>query len=425
MRKFVLAILLATPLLSDAGGPIATYNYAPLRYADPNMVLNFDIGMLGSKTNVQAGQLVRDAINYWNAVPTATINLTQGSDLPEDVAKANYQNYVFPKAGGSSNDQSITDNLTPIIFDNDGQILDDYLGVGASNSVGGYGGVVIFSTANFFPSSGFLILNGKLTLTDDQLKFIIAHEVGHLIGLDHSQAGISYTESNTSCATDLKLFYPLMYPTTCRPTASLTLHPDDIAAVSALYPDTNVTTEFGELSGTFVNASNVAIQGANIWAEDTITHSAYSVVSDYLQQGTGYFRLLLPAGTYTLRANPVNSLFAGASSVGPFTKTALANQSIPSVSFNSNYILTVTAGKATVATFTSSGSGGTFTVGNAMATGTSDSGSGSGDSDSGSGSGSGGSSSSTKSGGGMISPALLIVLLVTIFRRRSVTARRA
>jgi hypothetical protein len=47
----------------------------------------------------------------------------------------------------------------------------------------------------------------------------------------------------------------------------------------------------------------------------------FSIVSDYLEQGTGYFRLLLPPGTYTLRAEAIATEFTSGSSVGPYSET--------------------------------------------------------------------------------------------------------
>ena len=62
------------------------------------------------------------------------------------------------------------------------------------------------------------------------------------------------------------------------------------------------------------------VRGANLWAAETTTGKVYSVVSDYLKQNTGFFRILLPAGTYTLHAEAVQSNFIGASSVGPYAE---------------------------------------------------------------------------------------------------------
>ena len=115
---------------------------------------------------------------------------------------------------------------------------------------------------------------------------MLAHEIGHFFGLDHSQLdGTQGLASNN---------YVLMYPIAYR--SLQTLHEDDIAAVTSLYPTANVGSTYGQLNGTFTTAGGTPILGANIWARETSTGKVYSVVSDFLTQGNGYFRLYLPAG---------------------------------------------------------------------------------------------------------------------------------
>ncbi len=64
------------------------------------------------------------------------------------------------------------------------------------------------------------------------------------------------------------------------------------------------------------------VLGANVWARELTSGKVYSVVSDYLLQGSGHFRLLLPAGTYTLHAESIDAGFTGGSGVGPYAATA-------------------------------------------------------------------------------------------------------
>ena len=64
------------------------------------------------------------------------------------------------------------------------------------------------------------------------------------------------------------------------------------------------------------------ILGANLWVENSVSGEKYSIVSDYLLQGTGFFAIYLPPGSYTLHANSINPIFYGASSVGPYAVDA-------------------------------------------------------------------------------------------------------
>jgi hypothetical protein len=159
---------------------------------------------------------------------------------------------------------------------------------------------------------GRAVINGYIGVSDTTLKVVLAHEVGHLIGLDHTQLDNSQGLANSN--------YPLMYPIAYRGLNSL--HEDDIAAVSALYPDATLNSVYGQLTGIFIQASGTPIRGANIWAMEVSTHKVYSYVSDYLSQNTGYFKFLLPPGSYTLHAEVIRTKFTAGSSVGPYSETS-------------------------------------------------------------------------------------------------------
>jgi len=99
-----------------------------------------------------------------------------------------------------------------------------------------------------------------------------------------------------------------------------TLHQDDISSISSLYPSTSASSSFGTLQGRFVDTSGKAILGANIWAENTSSGETISITSDYLTQRTGFYKLYLPVGSYTLHANSINSMFNGGSGIGPYAE---------------------------------------------------------------------------------------------------------
>jgi hypothetical protein len=309
-----------------AGGPLAVDGNTPVHYSPATVTLNFDIGMLGSRTNAQADSLVLQGLALWNNVATSSIILTQGNDLPVDVDGSNYATYIPDKA--QDNPAVNNDNLNPVVYDSDGSIIDDLFGAGQSDYIAG------LAASSYIPGTGlykegFMVLNGKMTLppiseSDSDIVNEVAHEMGHFIGLDHSQLNIDNTETYsgtnpTACTTTTQDKYPLMYPILCR--LENTLHVDDVAAVSTLYPSSDINSHFGQINGIFVDTSGQPILGANIWVKNTLTGDAYSVVSDYLLQNTGYFSIYLPPGDYTLHADAINPIFYGASSVGPYAYT--------------------------------------------------------------------------------------------------------
>ncbi len=306
-----------------AGGPLfisGSDGNTPVTYQLSNITLNVENGDLGSLTNAAAITLLQDAFNLWNNVSTATINLSiDQTQIELDINETNFETYM-PTLDGSNLNEN--DNLNPIIFDSNGKIIEAIFGVDQTGLLGIAGSFINDETGNYI--EGFILINGANSGTDTEITLTLAHEVAHFIGLGHTQVDIDNEESFSglpfSCFTTGADNYPLMYPISCR--LSNNLHADDISAVSALYPTTDLTDSFGILEGIFVDESGDAILGANIWAENTASGEIISIVSDYLKQGTGFYKLLLPAGNYTLHANSINTEFVAGSGVGPYTTSS-------------------------------------------------------------------------------------------------------
>ena len=304
--RLLAAACIAMATVARAGGPLGGCNdpaHTPIKYVGAGTItLNYDSGTLGSRTKLQADAIVSSAVSVWTNVSTASVTIGRGSDLPVDVNSANYLSYY----------NKFADGLFPVIYDSDGSIIDLLLGVGSKSSILGFAGSG-FPVAGCFYTEGQAVINGFPNVSDTLLGTVIAHEVGHLIGMDHTQ--LDNVQGIASPGN-----YPLMYPILDR--TSVSLHEDDAAAVSALYPDPTINTVYGEINGTFVLANGVTpVKGANLWASETTTHKAYSIISDFRKQGTGFFRLLLPAGTYTLHAGTLRTTFVGASGMGPYASS--------------------------------------------------------------------------------------------------------
>ncbi len=319
-RLILIAILLTN--IAQAGGPIGVTNNKAIKYPSggKNIILNYDKGNLGSRSNNTADSIVNQSISLWNNVSTSTVNLGQGNDLPMDITRANFNNYLG----------KYSDGINPVVFDSDGTIINALFGSGASRSILGIAGSAYrVSTGTYL--EGQVIINGSKSISSNRLTVILAHEIGHLIGMDHSQLDSTQGLNSSN--------YVLMYPTAYR--TNVSLHPDDITAITELYPASNVNNQFGQLSGNFVKPSGGAILGANLWVKETTTGKVYSKVSDYLKQNTGYFKLLLPPGKYILHAESIQSSFRSGSSVGPYASNT------GSISFKSPHPITPVAFKGT------------------------------------------------------------------------------
>ena len=300
------ALSLAAASAANAGGALGMCDpgtgAAPLKYAGAgSVVLNYDQGSLGTRTNAQAAALVDQSIALWTNVPTASVTLSRGAALPVDVTTANYATYF----------DVYDDNINPVIFDTDGSIIDQKFGVGQKSHILGFAGSAYYLAPTCRYAEGQAVINGYINVSDATFVTTIAHEIGHLIGMDHTQLDGAQGLSTSN--------YPLMYPVAYRTLQSL--HEDDIAAVSALYPDSTFNSVYGSVSGNLTLANGAgALQGGNVWANEINTGKVYSTVSDYLGLSNGGFKLSLPAGTYQLHVEAIDTTFTSGSGVGPFTR---------------------------------------------------------------------------------------------------------
>lgn len=371
----LIAFCVSAPVI--AGGPLlleGPNGNVPAKYQDPNIVLNIEIGDLGPIPNPAADLLVMDALSIWNNITTSTISLTQGADVTIDGVTVDIDETNFTRVIPDPDNTVIhndDDGQNPIIYDADGSIVDAFFGIGQGTgpdaSVVGFAASSIIIGSSFF-TEGFAVINGNsnLRIDADQRKLIVAHEIGHFLGLDHTQTNIDNSESFFDSCPAAAQSYPLMYPYACR--AELRTLADDDVALATLYPQADFYASRGQLTGRFITTDGAAIRGANLWIEDTQTGEVFSIVSDYLTQCTGFFSLMLPPGNYILHANSVNREFYGGSSVGPYADSPVdVSFQAPASTIGADLVFTadsalpaiirLEAGKSVEVEFRSDGSG--------------------------------------------------------------------
>ena len=313
-----LVLALTLPLLSPpeihAGGPRSALGTTPRSYPAGAFPLSYryDQGNLGAFSNGTARAISDYAFNQWAGVAGSYATFTNAGQLARDVTSA-----TDPYISGNN---QYSDGVNPVVFDSDGSITDDRLGVGAKNSVLGFAGSAYF-TSNTNYIEGYVIINGSLsgsggTAERQEYEATITHEVGHFLGLGHSQIGLGTR-------------YPTMYPTIVDPVIQRQLNPDDIAAFSLLYPASTFTGSVGTISGTVKSGGGANLSGLNVVALNRSTGAAYSTVVDYFSGGksgfdnapaaNGTYTLRgLPPGSYSVHVEPINSNFTGGSSVASY-----------------------------------------------------------------------------------------------------------
>ncbi len=302
-----------------AGGPLYSINGKAVRYQSSTISYKLDRGPLGIFTDLQARQLANESFQVWANVASSNLAFqhTAGDTLPVDVNESNYLQYT-----------TLTDfkydGINPIIFDSDGAITDALFGVGASESVIGFAGSGDQNNDGYY-DEGEAIMNGvfadggagSFTLAEWKATFV--HEFGHFIGLDHTQINIPFENDATKT-----IYIPTMYPfATINDTPLGELNPDDIAAVSVLYPEPSFAASTGIIAGSVVRANNAVVRGANVVAisagSDSLMNQI-STVTDYFEQNNGNFSIAgLSPGKYFVRIEPIDPAFTEGSSVGPYS----------------------------------------------------------------------------------------------------------
>jgi hypothetical protein len=134
------------------------------------------------------------------------------------------------------------------------------------------------------------------------LQTIALHEIGHLSGLSHSALGETelVAGGRRVVATDAVMFPIAFGPGT---TFNRTLHDDDVAGISVLYPDAGFTEATGSLSG-LVTENGQGVFGAHVVA---FNPSTGAMVGGFSLDSQGRFVIRgLSPGPYALRVEPLD-----------------------------------------------------------------------------------------------------------------------
>ncbi len=313
------------PLLLESDGAAYRWGGTP-----PTVVFYPDAGSLGHLLPETALANLLTAAQSWTDVPSASVVMQnggivgsiEGPEGPGDFAVENYFSFLFANNGG----------VTPIIFDSqdedgngNGDIFDD-LGLPA--------GVLGIATPEFADGNsiteGWVLLNGSEVDPGDldgaSFRGIIAHELGHLLNLAHTLvngqaiffAGSDAVFPDGSAmqveGDDIETMYPFSDPT---PDGlglfQTSLHRDDIAILSTLYPEAAMPLEsLGSIRGVLRDNAGLALTGGQIIVRnrggDPFQDAVSAISGDFLQDtlnggpltGTYTLNALTPGGEYSL-----------------------------------------------------------------------------------------------------------------------------
>lgn len=359
----ILGLMVGGPAHLWAGGALKTnIDGLPLHWGDA-VVFNPEQGAIkpGVIDHSESVQMVKDAFAQWQAVPGVNLSVVEGPDLPDggDTNLSNYKEFYGADPKNCYDNDPNTVCFTPIIFDADGSILENIFGECKQFSMLGMAGYKDMSGSSTDPKwltlkNGWAIFSGACVepvvnkpgcppcnqvITEAQLRALITHELGHLLGLAHAQVNPQSYQAcldNGSCPDELAEDIPTMFPMMLAGAAQGTLHQDDIVSMQRLYG--NPDAEGCEISGKVLAEDGATeLRGVEVVARNTIESELYQDAVSYISGeeaprlsagdsaaenclfGCGNYALkgLKPGETYQVCVQRVLSKFTGSRFIPP------------------------------------------------------------------------------------------------------------
>lgn len=303
--KQILLLLIFVPAVSYSAGYLEFNSQGtPYKWVGPVEYI-VDQGNLSSGINNATGNTIVDGVfDAWEAVGGLTFSDSGATSV--DLDETNWTTQV--NFQGDNCPSSVDDKFL-VLFDEDGAIFDNEFGV--NSGILGIASPGGFNDAQMKITCAYALINGDAIGSDqDSAEYIMLHEFGHALNLEHSQINEDY-QSDSLPTNDQHI--PLMFPIIPN---SLTfalaggmggIKLDDQYSFKYLYSQTNLLSQ-GRIRGQILDHKGDGVLGANVVCYDVLNpdENVVSWISDSVLDGGGEYQCgNLPDGNYNVRIEPV------------------------------------------------------------------------------------------------------------------------
>lgn len=273
-------------LFYDANNKPARWDFAnvnnendPGNFNNGSKAIRFWIGSDTASAANRTAELnaIRASFAQWQAIPGTVLKFEEAgvTTTGVDINLDDFRNLVFfaktNRVNGGRDDITNRIGYTLTFNDPENRILEADIALNAA----------MFSWSTDFNSTA----TGAWFV-----EAVVTHEIGHLLGLDHTPLGGASVINGGSGV---------------GPSAGLSS--DEIAAARFLYPASGTLDQLGTISGT-VTMNGPGIKGAMVTAE---TASGITLSATVSRNGGAYLLPALPPGAYNVRVSPLDPDTAG------------------------------------------------------------------------------------------------------------------